>query len=70
MKWLGSRIGAALDDWIGALLIGLAIGLTSLFFDTPRTAFVIGVGAALAWVLMNIVFGTIRREKDPKKTLR
>ena len=70
MKWLGSRIGAALDDWIGALMIGLGVGLTSLIFDTPRTAFVIGVAVALAWVLMNIAFGTIPREKDPKKTLR
>jgi multisubunit Na+/H+ antiporter MnhB subunit len=70
MKWLASRIGAALDDWIGALTLGLALGLTSLFFDTPRVAFIIGVAAALAWVLMNIAFGTIPRKNGSKKTLR
>ena len=70
MKWLGSRIGAALDDWTGALTMGLAIGLTSLLFDTPRVAFIMGVAMALAWVLMNIVFGRIPREKDPKRTFR
>ncbi len=46
MKWLGSRIGAALDDWQGALMMGLTLGLTFLIFDTPRDAFIYGVGAA------------------------
>ena len=70
MKWLGSRIGAALDDWQGALLMGLTAGVISLIFDTPREAFIFGVFAALAWVLMNVLFGTIRREKGTKQTRR
>ncbi len=63
MKWLRSRIGAALDDWQGALMMGLTRHLTFLIFDTPRDAFIYGVGAALAWVFMNIIFGPIRRKQ-------
>jgi hypothetical protein len=61
MKWLGSRVMAALDDWQGALMIGASGALISLLFDTPRSAFLYGLAVGLGWMLLNILFGPIQR---------